>query len=81
MLADARHDGPVPPEVAARLDEVLAGLHADADSAADADSLRRRDRAPTPSPPPSRSVPRPSYPCAGGPRGCRATCSPRPRCS
>ena len=32
MLSDARHDGPVPPEVAARLDEVLAGLHADARS-------------------------------------------------
>ena len=30
MLADARHEGPVPPEVAARLDETLAGLHADA---------------------------------------------------
>ena len=28
MLADVRHDGPVPPDVAARLDEVLAGLHA-----------------------------------------------------
>ena len=38
MLADARHDGPVPPEVAARLDEVLAGLHA----------RRRRPRPPTP---------------------------------
>ncbi|MET1058825.1 MAG: hypothetical protein ABWX84_04480 [Nocardioides sp.] len=28
MLAEARHDGPVPPEVAARLDDVLAGLRA-----------------------------------------------------
>ena len=26
LLADARHDGPVPPEVVARLDETLASL-------------------------------------------------------
>ena len=36
MLADARHDVPVPPEVAARLDEVLAGLHAETDAETDA---------------------------------------------
>ena len=37
MLADARHEGPVPPEVAARLDEALAGLHADAGTAGTTD--------------------------------------------
>ena len=75
MLADARHDEPVPPEVAARLDEVLAGLHA--------------DPPPTSTPPPgpgeAADEPEPPRdrrtPAAGGPRDCRATCSPRPRCS
>lgn len=36
LLADARHDGPTPPEVVARLDETLASLVADrADRSAD----------------------------------------------
>lgn len=38
LLADARHDGPTPPEVVARLDETLAGLVADRSSAADDDT-------------------------------------------
>ena len=53
MLADARHDGPVPPEVAARLDEVLAGLHDDADPAADV-SAPETDAADEPTAEPQR---------------------------
>ena len=34
LLADARHDGPTPPEVVARLDETLAALVADRSPAA-----------------------------------------------
>ena len=42
MLADARHEGPVPPEVAARLDEALAGLRAEESPDAPVVPLRRR---------------------------------------
>ena len=42
MLADARHDEPVPPEVAARLDEALAGLRAEEPSDTNVVPLRRR---------------------------------------
>ncbi len=42
MLADARHEGPVPPEVAARLDEALAGLRAEESPEAPVVPLRRR---------------------------------------
>ena len=43
MLADARHDEPVPPEVAARLDDALAGLRADAPAVAPRDDRSARD--------------------------------------
>ena len=35
LLAEARHDGPTPPEVVARLDETLTTLHAERSKAAD----------------------------------------------
>ena len=35
LLADARHDGPPPPDVVARLDDTLASLVAERDAAAD----------------------------------------------
>ena len=41
MLADARHDEPVPPGVAARLDDALAGLRASTDAPADAEPAGR----------------------------------------
>jgi hypothetical protein len=41
LLADARHDGPTPPEVVARLDATLAGLVADRSSAGDDDADAR----------------------------------------
>ena len=62
LLADARHDEPVPPEVAARLDDALAGLRAErAAATADVVPLRRRRRAAavatcSPRPPWSRSA-------------------------
>ena len=48
LLAEARHDGPTPPEVVVRLDETLATLRAERSEAADAtpvvdlDARRRR---------------------------------------
>lgn len=45
LLAEARHDGPVPPEVAARLDQVLDGLVAD-DEADDLEVFESRAPAP-----------------------------------
>jgi hypothetical protein len=46
LLADARHDGPPPPEVVARLDETLASLVSERGGAPLADAPTDRDPAP-----------------------------------
>ena len=61
LLADARHDGPTPPEVVARLDEVLAGLPGDEPGARRRRAGHRPGRAPAPA-----STPRHVLAGAGG---------------